>query len=153
MYPLHLINLNILQAMGRSDLFLRLEIIKKALVVINIAVAWRWGISAMICGMVVMSMVAYYLNSYYTGTLVGYPIREQLRDLSAYLIISMFMGIVVYAVGLLTFPNHWSMLMIQIGVGGGTYVILCRVFRLAAFMDIWQTGLSQLAYLRAGAAE
>ena len=41
--PLHLINLNVLQALGRSDLFLRLEIIKKALIVVNIAVTWPWG--------------------------------------------------------------------------------------------------------------
>ena len=73
LFPLHLINLNILQSMGRSDLFLRLEIIKKALVVINIAVTWRWGISAMICGMVAMSMIAYYLNSYYTGIVDRLP--------------------------------------------------------------------------------
>jgi O-antigen/teichoic acid export membrane protein len=77
MFPLHLINLNVLQAIGRSDLFLRLEIIKKVLIIINISITWQWGISAMICGMIITSLISYYLNSYYIGTLINYAIREQ----------------------------------------------------------------------------
>ena len=150
LYPLHLINLTLLQALGRSDLFLRLEIIKKVLVVINIAVTVRWGISAMIYGMIAMSIISYYLNSYYTGTLIGYPMREQLRDLSSYLIMTVLMAIAVYAAGLLAFPNHWSILLVQITVGVVIYVWLCRLFRLTAFMEIWQMGWSKIHFLRDG---
>jgi O-antigen/teichoic acid export membrane protein len=110
LYPLHVINLNVLQALGRSELFLRLEIIKKVLIVINIAVTWRFGISAMICGMIIFSIIAYFLNSYYTGILIGYSIREQLRDLSTYLIMAVLMGAAVYVAGLLPFSHHWSVL-------------------------------------------
>ena len=124
--------------MGRSDLFFRLEVIKKALVVANIAVTWRWGISAMICGMAVTSIVSYYINCYYTGVMVDYPIGEQIRDLSSYLAASIVMGFVAYAAGLLPLPSHWSLLLVQTGVGAAAYVVLCRLFRLAAFMEIWQ---------------
>ena len=140
----------LLQALGRSDLFLRLEIIKKVLIVINIAVTWRWGISAMIYGMIVMSIISYYLNSYYTGVLIGYPIREQLRDLFSYLIMAVLMGMAVYAAGLLPFPNHWSMLLVQITIGIVIYVCLCRLFRLTAFMEIWQAGWNKMPLLRTG---
>ena len=85
LFPLQLMNLNVLQALGRSDLFLRLEIIKKVLIVINIAVTWRWGISAMIYGMIVISIISYYLNSYYNGMLIDYSIGEQVRDVFSYL--------------------------------------------------------------------
>ncbi len=68
LFPLQLMNLNVLQALGRSDLFFRLEIIKKVMIAINIAITWRWGISAMIYGMIVNSIIAYYLNSYYNGS-------------------------------------------------------------------------------------
>jgi O-antigen/teichoic acid export membrane protein len=149
LYPMNLINLNVLQALGRSDLFLRLEIIKKVLIIINIAVTWRWGISAMIFGIIVISIVSYYLNSYYTGVLIGYPIREQVRDLFSYLIAAALMGLAVYAVGLLPFPNHWLMLLVQITAGIVTYVGLCRVFRLSAFMELWQTGWNKMPLLRA----
>lgn len=152
LYPVHLINLNLLQALGRSDLFLRLEIIKKVLIITNIAVTLRWGISAMIYGMIVMSIIAYYLNSYYTGILIGYPIQEQLRDMFFYLVMSLLMGIGVYAIGFLPFPNHWSMLLVQIAVGIITYMSLCRLFRLTAFMEIWHAGWNNLSILRTGTA-
>jgi O-antigen/teichoic acid export membrane protein len=131
-------NLNVLQALGRSDLFLRLEIIKKVLVVINIAITWRWGISAIIYGIIFMSFISYYLNSYYTGVLIGYPLREQLNDLFPYFFVAVLMGIAVYTAELVPFPGHWSLLLGQIITGGLIYVCLCRVFRLKAFMDIWQ---------------
>jgi O-antigen/teichoic acid export membrane protein len=137
LFPLHVLNLNVLQALGRSDLFLRLEIIKKILVIINIAITWRWGISAMIYGIIAMSIISYYLNSYYTGVLIGYSIREQLRDMLSYIIMAVLMGMGIYTAGLLPFPGHWSMLLVQIIVGIVISVCLCRVFRLKAFMDIW----------------
>ncbi len=150
LYPVHLINLTLLQALGRSDLFLRLEIIKKVLIVINVAVTWRWGISAMILGMIVNSVISYYLNSYYSGVLIDYSIREQLLDLSPYFMIAVLMGMGVYVAGLLPFPNHWSMLLVQITVGVIIYASLCRLFRLTAFMEIWQTGWGKILFLRAG---
>lgn len=136
LYPLHLINLNVLQALGRSDLFLRLEIIKKVLIVINIAVTWRWGISAMIGGMIVMSIISYYLNTYYTGILIGYPIREQLRDLFPYLAVAVLMGLVVYPVGLLTDVAPWAVVLTQVIVAGSVYIALCWMFRLTSFTEI-----------------
>jgi O-antigen/teichoic acid export membrane protein len=151
LFPLHLINLNALQALGRSDLFLLLEIIKKVLIVIIILVTWRGGITAMIYGMVATSVLSYYLNSYYTGILIGYSIWEQIRDMYSYLIISVFMGIAVYAVGMLPFPTYWSVLVVQIAIGIVIYISACRLFRLAAFMEIWHSGWSKLELLKTGA--
>jgi O-antigen/teichoic acid export membrane protein len=145
--------LNLLQSLGRSELFLRLEIIKKVLIIINITVTWRWGISAMIYGMIAMSIISYYLNSYYIGLLIGYPIREQLHDLISYLIMAVLMGVAVYAAGLLPFPNHWSMLLVQIITGIVIYVCLCRLFRLMAFMEIWQGGWNKMLLLKPGTEE
>ena len=150
LYPLHLINLNVLQALGRSDYFLRLEVIKKILIVINIVVTWQFGISAMICGMIAFSAIAYYLNSYYTGILVGYSAGEQLRDWSGYLMIAALMGGAVYLVGWLPFRRLWSMLLVQVCFGVIFYGSLCRLFRMAAFMDFWQTGCRKMSFLRAG---
>jgi len=150
LFPLHLINLNVLQAMGRSDLFLRLEIIKKVLIVINIAVTWRWGISAMICGQMATSLLSYYLNSYYNGVLIGYRIREQLLDLSSYLITAIVMGLAVYVVGHVPLPNLWSLLLVQITAGFIVYVCLCRLFRLPAFLEVWQMGWKKVPSLKIG---
>lgn len=143
LYPMHLINLNVLQALGRSDLFFRLEIIKKILIVINIAVTWRWGISAMIYGMIVNTIVSYYLNAYYNKILINYSIREQLFDLFPYLVVTIIMGLGVYIVGLPPYPNQLILLLVQIFTGAIIYVILCRVFRLTIFMEIWDIGLNK----------
>jgi teichuronic acid exporter len=130
--------------LGRSDLFLSLEIIKKVMVVISIAITWRWGISAMIYGMIVTSVISYYVNSYYNGVLIRYPIWEQLRDLFSYLLAAALMGVAVRALGLLPFPNHWSMLLGQVALGIVSYVGLCRILRLKAFMELWQAGWDKL---------
>jgi len=148
LFPDLLINQNLLQALGRSDLFLRLEIINKTLVVMNIAITWQWGISAMICGMIVLSITSCYLTSYYSGILIGYPIREQLGDLVPYLFTALLMGLAVFATGLLQFPNYWVMLLGQIPIGIVIYICLCRMFRLPAFLEIWQEGWNKLSFLR-----
>ena len=150
LYPLHLINLNMLQALGRSDLFLRLEVIKKAMIVINVMVTWRWGISAMIYGIIVTSVISYYLNSYYNGVLIQYPVREQVVDLLPYLAAVVLMGAAVYAAGLLRFSSNWSTLVAQITMGSFVYVCLCRAFRLKAFMDVWREMWHRMPLVRVG---
>ncbi len=149
LFPVHAINLNVLQALGRSDLFLRLEILKKVLIVANIVITWHWGISAMIDGMIITSILSYYLNSYYTGTLIGYRFWEQLRDLLSYLIVAGLMGIAVCAAGLFAFSNDWSMLLAQLSVGIVLYICVCRLFRLAAFMETWQAGWNKILFVMA----
>lgn len=152
LFPVHVMNLNVLQSMGRSELFLRLEIIKKILIVLNIAITWRWGITAMIYGMILLTFISFYLNSYYTGILIKYPLREQLRDISSYLILSILMGMMVYLAGMLPFPTEWSLLVVQIAIGIVIYVCLCWLFRLSAFMEIWHAGWRRMATIREGSA-
>jgi O-antigen/teichoic acid export membrane protein len=153
LYPLHIINLNLLQALGRSDLFFRLEIIKRVLDILNIAITWRWGISAMICGIIVTSILSYYINSYYTGVMVDYRISEQVRDFSSYLVASIVMGLAAYGAGFVPLPGYWSQLLAQMAVGIAVYVFLCRLFRLAVFMEIWQTTMNKLTRLRGCAVD
>lgn len=153
LFPVILINQNLLQALRRSDLFLRLEIINKGLLVINIAITWQWGISAMICGMIVLSIISCYLTSYYSGGLIGYPIWEQLRDLLPYLFMAVLMGLLVFGAGLVWFPYYWVMLLVQITIGIVIYISLCRLFRLPAFMEIWKEGWNKISNLRSRTIE
>jgi teichuronic acid exporter len=151
-FPLNWTNINVLFAIGRSDLCLRLEIIKKVLIVINIALTWRWGIEALIYGQIALTIFSYYLNCYYNGVLIGYPIKEQLLDLSTYLFTAILMGLVVYGISYLPFPNMWSLLLIQIFTGFIVYIGLCYKFRLPAFLEMWQIGWRKVQLLRAGTA-
>ena len=133
-----------------DPIFISLEIIKKVLLVVNIIVTWQWGISAIIWGMIAFSIICYYLNSYYTGALISYPTGEQLRDLYAYLIMAVLMGIGTAAVGSLAFPNEWSALLTQMMIGLILYVTLCRLFRLTVFMELWKAGWEKFSLRNKG---
>jgi len=137
LFPLHVVNLNVLQALGRSDLFLRLELIKKMLIVVGMSVSWPWGISGMICGSIVTSLISYYLNSRYAGILVGYPLWEQIHDVFAYLLAAVLMGIVVYGSSLLPIREQWFMLFVGTIIGAITYGGVCWLCRLPGYMEIW----------------
>ena len=139
LYPLHVINLNVLIAQGRSDLFFRLEILKKILVVIAISITYRWGIIAMIYGQMATSCIAYYLNAYYTGKLLNYPITEQIQDLLPSLMLSGIMGLGVYCLKYVSITNQIALLSVQIIAGVVIYSGLCYVFRMSSFIEVLKT--------------
>lgn len=93
--PVHLINLDLLRVKGRSDLFLRLEIIKKVLGAMALLATWPFGVKALLWGQVGVSLVAMVVNTYYAGQLVDFGFMEQMRDLAG----TFGSGILAAAVG------------------------------------------------------
>jgi O-antigen/teichoic acid export membrane protein len=148
LYPVHVINLNVLTAQGRSDLFFRLEILKKILIVIAISVTYRWGIIAMIYGQIVTSCLGYFLNTYYTGKMLDYPITEQIQDLIPSLALAGIMGLGVYALKYAHIANQLALLSAQIMTGIVLYAVLCYIFRISSFMDVIEMVKSKLLNLR-----
>jgi len=136
LYPLHVINVNALLSIGRSDLFLKLEIIKKTLTIVAIAITCRWGIEAMILGQIVQSFFAYIINAYYTDRFFGYSYWAQIRDVLPYLLTSVLMGICVYSIRMLHFDSLVFMLFSQILVGIIVYLITSYILRLEAFEEV-----------------
>ena len=116
-YPLHILNLNILKVKGRSDLFLRLEIIKKAVVIIAIAISYRWGIMGLLYGRLATTLIAYFLNSYYSGHLIGYSQWDQIRDLIPAFFSAVVMGTVMYFVGWVIIESNFLMIVLQTTTG------------------------------------
>ena len=147
LYPLHLINLNVLIAQGRSDLFFRLEVLKKFLVVIAIAVTYRWGIIAMIYGQIATSCLAYFLNAYYTGKMLDYPITEQIQDLIPSLALAGIMGLGVYSLKYISMVNQLALLSAQIMTGIVLYAGICYIFRISSFMEAIEMIKSKLPNL------
>jgi len=139
LYPLHVINLNVLQALGRSDLFFRLEVLKKILVVLNIIITWRWGISVMILGMICTSIISYYLNSYYTGKLLKYSIYEQIIDMLPAFCLASLTGFVVYLINYTPITSIFNLLLIQISMGILVYIGLCYLIKIPLLFEIINT--------------
>ena len=95
-YPIHAINLNLLQAEGRSDLFLKLEVWKKLLGLTILCITLPFGLIAMCWGMVLNSIIALIINTHYTGKLIGLGLFKQLKDVFPALFYSISMGLVVW---------------------------------------------------------
>lgn len=138
-YPLHSLNLNILQVKGRSDLFLRLEIIKKALAIPVIFIGIFLGIKSMILGMFFLSLFAYYLNSYYSGKLLNYSTKEQLIDIFPSFSLALTVNILVYVLGLLITVSPVLMLTIQVFFGMILTIGICELFKLSDYIYMKQT--------------
>lgn len=148
LYPLHAINLNALMAQGRSDLFFRLEIYKKAIITATICLTWRWGITAMIYGQIVTSVIAYYMNSYYTGKFLSYPVIEQLRDLVPILLLASLMGFSVSLVRYIHLQSNITLLLFQVLLGIVLYIILCGLSKISSYFEIRSIVKEEYRYLR-----
>lgn len=138
-YPLHLVNLNALIALGRSDLFFRLELIKKVLTLLNIGITYRWGVEAMIYGQIVNGILAFLLHCYYTSRYVGYSMGHQLRDLGPYLGIAGLMGLAVASIGGILPLGPSGQLGARISLGIIIYALICRWLRLSALAEVIST--------------
>lgn len=94
--PIHSVNLNILQVKGRSDLYLRLEIIKKIMLVAVLSLSLQFGVIGVLLGRICTSVLSYIPNSYYSGRLINYPVKEQLGDFVPALLLSGAVGGLAY---------------------------------------------------------
>lgn len=143
LYPLHAINLNILQVKGRSDLFLKLEIIKKIIATIPIVIGIFWGIELMLWGSVCSSFIAFFLNSYYSAPLIGYPTSRQIKDVTPTLGISFGVAAVMWSLSLLSI-SYYVMLPLQCVVGLLLAFLIYERTKLPEYMEIRQLLLSVL---------
>lgn len=130
------INLNLLYVKGRSDLFLRLEIVKKTIAFAILIISVLIGNLIVFCiGMTVYSTIALYLNTYYTKKILNFGFLKQMRQIMPYL----SFGIIIFLEGLLfswLIPNNLLSLCISVLVCIPTYIILCRVTNQYALYEV-----------------
>lgn len=131
-WPIHTANLNAIKAMGRSDLFLRLEVLKKAVGLILLLLTMRISVMAMAYSLIISSLFSQLANSWPNWRLLNYNYLEQLRDILPSIIIATGMGGSVYLVGYLPLPTI-STLMIQIIVGAAIYIGASALLKLEEF--------------------
>lgn len=136
LHPLHALNLNAIQVVGRSDLTLKLRIIKTVLALVPILVAILFdNIYYMLIGSLVVSFFCYYLNSHYSGPLLGYPTKEQVKDIMPSFGIALLMAIPVYFLSFLPI-SPFIILPIQLVVGGGITLVCCEFSKLPEYLEI-----------------
>lgn len=134
-YPIHAINLNLLQVKGRSDLFLKLEIIKKCVGVCILCITVNLGLIAMCFGQIVSSMIALIINTYYTGRLINVGYLKQMGDLAPTLVLCAVTWLAAHFVSVV-FGNSWIQLIVGGITGLAVYLIGSRVFRFKELQEI-----------------
>lgn len=125
-YPIHAINLNLLQVKGRSDLFLRLEIIKKILGITVLCITAPFGLIIMCYGQIFNSIVALVINTYYTGKLINVGFIRQMKDLLPTILLSLTMfGAILLVNGFIEANMHRLIIGVLVGIivyATGSYI-------------------------------
>ena len=135
LYPLHAINLNMLAVQGRSDVTLVLEIIKKIIAIAPLLVGAFVGILPMLYVNIVFSVISFFLNSSYSGKLLGYSSWMQLKDVSLSYGIASVIALSVWFFKFLPISN-WIIFPIQIIVGSIVFFVTCRILKPVEYEDI-----------------
>ena len=134
-YPIHAINLNLLQVKGRSDLFLKLEIIKKFIGVSILCITVPIGLVAMCIGGIFSSILCLAVNTHYTGKLINVGFWLQIRDLLPILLLSLAMGVVVL-LSVWFISSNLLKLIVGVIVGVIFYILVARLFNMEELSDL-----------------
>lgn len=139
LYPIHAYNLNILNVKGRSDLFLKLEVIKKTITVIIIAIAFQFGIYGLLFGSVLISLLAFFVNTHYSGKFINYSALEQVKDILPILFLALLTGTFVYIIDYVG-ARFFNYDFIRLIVGGFVslvfYIPLAYLFKMNSLTEL-----------------
>jgi teichuronic acid exporter len=137
LHPIHKYNLLVLQVKGRSDLFLKLEVVKKVALSVILIIAFFYGFYALLWGQLIFSIVALLINTHYAGRMLEYSVVQQLKDIAPVFAFAIVMGVVTYFVAnALRDFNNISQLLVAGLSGGVTYLIVAHVFNFESIKDI-----------------
>lgn len=138
LWPIHTSNLQAINALGRSDIFLKLEIIKKFIGLAILAVTVYFGIYAIALGQVLIGIISTFINAYPNKKLLNYSYFEQVKDIMPSLVLSLVMGAVVWCFQLFGF-KVWLTLIVQVCVGIVVYLGMARLFNLECYTYLLST--------------
>jgi O-antigen/teichoic acid export membrane protein len=135
--PMSAINMNLLNAIGRSDLYLKVDLSKLPLTIIAMIITIPLGVKAIIIGHVITSALSFIINSYLPGKFYGYGTIKQLKDMLPVFAATIGMAISVFI--MFCFIHD---LVFQLSLGGilglTTYLLLCWLFKLEELKEVWQ---------------
>lgn len=134
-YPIHTVNLNAIKAMGRSDLFLKLEIIKKSVDLLVLIFTMNISVKVMVYGFLATSIICQIINSWPNRKLLGYSYIDQLKDILPSIVISLIMGGIITIIGFLNLPDL-ATLIIQIAIGSTFYILISKLLRLESYIYV-----------------
>lgn len=124
LYPIHAYNLNVITVKGRSELFLKLEILKKVVITIGILISLPFGIYGLVYLQLINSLIGFFINSYYSGKLINYPTNEQIRTIAPIISLALGIGCIAYLISSSHVIPNYDSYVIQIFIISTIYIVL-----------------------------
>ena len=135
--PLYMLTINALNARGESKITFRIELIKKALILISILLSFRFGVLAMLWGYALVSIIAYAISSYYLKKNILHYYKHQFNDFLSAFVIGLSIAIIVYLLSFVVDNNH-VLLVLQLVTGLTLYILCIKIF----FKDLFTKALN-----------
>lgn len=136
-WPVHTTNLQAINALGRSDIYLKLEIMKKIFGIVGLIVSIPFGLKTMIISQAIISFVSIFINCYPNVVLLNYSIREQISDIFPTLFLSISMGVLVMILFNAIKLNLVLSLVMKVTIGICYYFLMSRFFHLKALKEVF----------------
>ena len=135
LYPLQILHLNLLLIKGHSNLNLKLEIIKKIILFPLVYFLALKSINAMLYGLILFSVIEYFINSFFTKRLINYPLKNQLLDLLPFIFMSFIIFMAMYSITFLSL-DLILMLVVQFIVGAFVFLVINEILKLNEYIEI-----------------
>ena len=138
-YPLQEYNLQILDVKGRSDLYLKIEIVKKVIIILAIAIAFQFGIYGLLFAQVILSIFFFFIGAFVCGKMIHLYVIEQLKIIFPILILSIVVGIFIWSsMFLLQKLDISNLVMIFLSslIYFSIYLLFSSIFRIEALYDL-----------------
>lgn len=143
-FPIHSLNINVLNLFGRSDLYLKLEVVKKVIFLIIISICFNFGILGLVWSSVITSILGLVINTHYSGKYLNYPTIRQFRDLSpVFFVVLISMG-VIYSFLLINNSGQIIQIISSFIVGFLTIIILGESIKLSPYIYLKHLTLEYL---------
>lgn len=132
LHPIHSLNLNLLNVIGRSDLFLKIEVLKKSLIIIILMITLTISLEAVLIGQIIVSILAFFINSYYVGILLNYNAIKQLKDIYKNILANIILALLIYIICLYVSSPILEILISSFSTVLA-YIIISIIFKLKGF--------------------
>ena len=147
-YPLHTANLSAIKALGRSDIFLKLEVLKELVSIVLLLVTMRYGVYAIALGLLVSSVASQLINSWPNRKMLGYTYPQQLRDMAPAILLSLLMAACVWPIQRLGLSDFVT-LLIQVPLGVAVYAGVSAALKLESFRFLLEV-IARLRHRKGG---
>ena len=137
-WPIHTANLEALKAIGRSDIFLKLEIIKKTVGILLLMFSMNYGVMVIAVSQIISTFISCFINAYPNQKLLNYKYIDQMKDMIPGFFLACIMGGIISPISLVI-KNNVLLIIVQVFSGGIIYLLLSKVFNLESFTYLINT--------------